>query len=860
MKTLTGILAKINAWIITNGLRLITAVKLNEILTDLKTYLSDSRVVFGRYAAASFTDLDITQINAGDVIDSITIATGDLILLCDQDDNLENGLYVIGQNPGGTARHADFADVAQCADTVFYGKGELDPIKCYYNVDDELYVFEYVNSTGPQGPSGADGAQGPQGIQGLAGADGLQGPQGVQGPAGANGAQGPQGIQGPSGTNGLPGPDTNYQKILYVDPNGNDVTGTKGAIAKPFLTIEAAVNAASLGDLIIINSGSYTPTSNLAKNGVLYYFCPGSIITKTTAGAIFDFSASATYTLEIIIKGCGNFYKTSTTGEVFNLTNNTNAISVTFEFDIASATHSAALYYTVNNNVSRKNTFTGNKKIISSGSHGAYVIHSQALTYSTVNCQDITSSSAYGIYIYGNTVVNGGYYYSSVSVGCFFATGATNCIANGTLFDGATYGVSFNDYSTGTLIVRGRVTKLYYFCPTTCVVQGQVDSLSASYGYALKIDQLLSIAGMSDQYSIGYTVFVTRFDMTANNGSLVCSGGNLVVEEYAGNLSMGAGSVALSGTANVWLKKAALTTIDKYFNITAGKLRIDELTVYGGSYSGAYGRAVQQSGGIVQYGKITETWNSALQYCHKKTGGTLILNMSTFVKLNTTGPFIYCPNKIENILIYSGGVTTNGAVGSLLSGRKQKWKVTITAVTQPTTIKISDGKIATITVNTAAGTGYTVGDILTLTDLGGNLNGTCRVATVGTGNKVATIDTIVAGTGYAVANGYLTTGGTGTGCKLNVTVLTYETFTSTLNSSKANICADLISLINASATLGVTATDNLDGTFNIESDLEGVQFFTSGLVNCSVAALMDNSYALNNVLNATNIIENSNVI
>ena len=146
MKTLNGILSKINSWIITNGQRLITAIKLNEILTDLKTYLSDSRVVFGRYTAASFTDLDITQINAGDVIDGITIATGDLILLCNQDDNLENGLYIIGQNPGGTVRHADFPDVIACADTVFYGKDNTKPLKCY--LSGSLYVFSLAVTEG----------------------------------------------------------------------------------------------------------------------------------------------------------------------------------------------------------------------------------------------------------------------------------------------------------------------------------------------------------------------------------------------------------------------------------------------------------------------------------------------------------------------------------------------------------------------------------------------------------------------------------------------------------------------------------------------------------------------------------------
>lgn len=75
----------------------------------------------------------------------------------------------------------------------------------------------------------------------------------------------------------------------------------------------------------------------------------------------------------------------------------------------------------------------------------------------------------------------------------------------------------------------------------------------------------------------------------------------------------------------------------------------------------------------------------------------------------------------------------------------------------------------------AGGTGYTVGDILTIVG-GTGVAATVKVATLGGSNAVATIVAITAGNGtpgaYSVSPGtsaIATTGGTGTGCTLNLT-------------------------------------------------------------------------------------------
>ncbi|ABF39855.1 conserved hypothetical protein [Candidatus Koribacter versatilis Ellin345] len=75
--------------------------------------------------------------------------------------------------------------------------------------------------------------------------------------------------------------------------------------------------------------------------------------------------------------------------------------------------------------------------------------------------------------------------------------------------------------------------------------------------------------------------------------------------------------------------------------------------------------------------------------------------------------------------------------------------------------------ITTPTIN-APGTGYTVGDVLTIAQPGSSGTATVKVETVSTG-KVATVSLQANGTGYSTATGVPTTGGSGSGCTLNIT-------------------------------------------------------------------------------------------
>ena len=88
-------------------------------------------------------------------------------------------------------------------------------------------------------------------------------------------------------------------------------------------------------------------------------------------------------------------------------------------------------------------------------------------------------------------------------------------------------------------------------------------------------------------------------------------------------------------------------------------------------------------------------------------------------------------------------------------------------------------KIATVALGSAPGTGYTVGDLLTVA---GGTSGIVRVLTITGGLSTGPVGTVVlvdGGTGYTAGSNLATTGGTGTGCTITITV----TGTATLSCS-----------------------------------------------------------------------------
>ena len=117
-------------------------------------------------------------------------------------------------------------------------------------------------ATGATGPSGGPtGASGPQGAQGATGPIGSSGVQGTQGSTGVQGTQGSTGVQGATGPSSAVSA-FGLGNVLRVDAiYGNDSTASVGG--SPYLTVNAAVNAATSGTTIWVHPGTYNLTQGL---------------------------------------------------------------------------------------------------------------------------------------------------------------------------------------------------------------------------------------------------------------------------------------------------------------------------------------------------------------------------------------------------------------------------------------------------------------------------------------------------------------------------------------------------------------------------------------------------------------------
>jgi len=179
----------------------------------------------------------------------------------------------------------------------------------------------------------------------------------------------------------------------------------------------ANTNKFPAGTYFIFHKGSYAPTVNLARDNCIYYLEDGAIITKTTAGAMFDCTG---FTNPIRILGYGDFYKTTNTGDILT---NTTAADIIFEANICNSTtddiiNSQTTGIAFNYKISIKNAET------SAGS--VFYDNSNTIGFATLNIDKAASTNTYAIYlassVKSNFLINSnnitGVTYGVYSVGC----------------------------------------------------------------------------------------------------------------------------------------------------------------------------------------------------------------------------------------------------------------------------------------------------------------------------------------------------------------------------------------------------------------------------------------------------------
>jgi hypothetical protein len=624
-----------------------------------------------------------------------------------------------------------------------------------------------TGSTGVTGATGATGSNGSNGATGATGATGLL-TSGVTGAVAFNNGAGWVGTMPNGNVNGVLTNDGSgilsyvsyfnsaqeYNSILVIRPNKLDTLIPSASID----LISTDTNKFHYGSYLIVFTGNYAPTVNLARNGCTWYYYQGAIVSKTTSGAMFDYSTTATYTSNINVLGRGSFYHTTNTGQVFTLKGNANSsLYVTIEFDVASTTHSGCILI---NNAYGAWTYqliniTGNLCTSSGGS----AIESYS-TESTnhplnINVGRVTSTAAHAISItYNNNVTitsnfvstsvgNGVYVAQCNNINCFITSCSSYNIAGRVNIVGECSSIT----NSGTTTFSGLCSNL---TNTGKITGGNFVAVTQTAGFS----DITSFALYANQYG------TTAFNISGGTAILR---GVLFYYEFAG----GAESY-ISGTAKVVIEADVFDNHDSYVNHLSNWLTI--------------------SGGICEFRGHLSMSATPINRSIVKSGGTLIFNGASLIKQNAYQQFINCQSA-QNICIYSGGVNTNGIAGDLLSAKKEKDSLVITAVTQPTTIILKGSS----------------GD---------------------------------------------------------------ETFTSTVNTSKVAIAADLVNLITASGTVYATATDNLNGSFNIEAKTGGVTYvstfgrhangYLNNLVNISDYYLRVNSFAITD-LTGGDLIENSNI-
>lgn len=119
-------------------------------------------------------------------------------------------------------------------------------------------LYRYIPGVGKVGTTqnGPTGPTGPQGLPGTASGTGATGPTGWTGPTG------PTGFTGPTGPLATPLGNTLRVDAVY----GNDTTAALDRYNKPFLTISAALAAASSGENVLVGAGTYNESLTIPAN------------------------------------------------------------------------------------------------------------------------------------------------------------------------------------------------------------------------------------------------------------------------------------------------------------------------------------------------------------------------------------------------------------------------------------------------------------------------------------------------------------------------------------------------------------------------------------------------------------------
>lgn len=512
------------------------------------------------------------------------------------------------------------------------------------------------------------------------------------------------------------------ENIIFVDPNGSDITGD-GRIAKPYATLEKARDESYSGDLIYVMPGIYNITSDLAKDGISYYFTKGSIVNCATANDIFFSNAFA---IPCNVYGYGVFNKSAAAGHIYKYLFGSAPLEPSvFECEKALSSIDSCLSF-VGNGTHTHVTIRGLKIQTTNGT----AVYIENVDYARIDVNSLLALGGLGRALHLKSTRG------LFNVVLYFGTGygiydeaAQDSIFNGSFIDGST--AAMNIIGGGTaypvIINIAFIHKLIVF-NMNVICSGEVQFLECAgntYGHfafvsnyfditdsVVMIDKLINTGNSPITKTIYTTEVIIRkvFFETSASSCIVIDDGKLVVNYALINHTGNYVRFAITGAnANVELKEVEIgtaTLASRIIWLLDGKLRV---------------------------GRIDNNIDSPIANCIAMESGELICNGSVLLTKNIEACPIRAQWGPQNIKVYAGGLNTNWITDNILALKVQKDRITIISVvvgcTYKNVINVTNtyqytavGGDTIVTIATALAALVAAGEIdLTIVD---NLDGT----------------------------------------------------------------------------------------------------------------------------------------
>jgi hypothetical protein len=666
-------------------------------------------------------------------------------------------------------------------------------------------------------------------------------------------------------------------RVLFVATTGSDTTGTIGNIAKPYLTLEAAKTASTNGDLIYVYPGTYTVTTTategLAKDGIGYYFSPETIVNKATSGPIF-YANGFLYGFNVY--GYGNFNKTTTTGSIFASNNILVYGSVTAFGSLVGGTG-----YTTGSKVTTGGTGTGLIVNVTSVGGGG-------------NITALTISNAGSTYKVGDVVtISGGITPATITVTAIATQSNTDADisfeANDLFMSSADFALSFNTTARANLKFNNLLSTSTSIYLGSSNVTINMYSIVSTAGYVISGSGGNPVVASSNLLINGYLIHSTSTAagistvLMGNANNFTFNVNNILTNSATGySLSSNAiGNIVSLNVNNISSINGTSGFGDIYLNGTCGTIS-GALNLFGGQVVLING----VTGGVINT-TYSGTRANGAGVTISISGGNVTLNMrdqDTSTGFNISGGTVTLNGTWTNDDLSSDAVLTSG---TLIINGDYEWGGPIYTASRAYGINVAGGKLivnGTIRINYAETTTarslnaspiqFTSGKVI--------INAGVLVSNIPNATPIRAVS---AGLALKVYSGGMTTnlisnGGTlaakkmkvrftvnavaGTSITLNDGTGGNEAFTESntaVYNTTALLAQRMVVLINASATLDITAsqdTPGIDTYFYAEADIANAGYTIVTYSNLTELGLVPGMFALTQSILGT-IIEDIDV-